>query len=229
MDGDNARIIDPPNDVDVLPMAELMAMWDGIGIGVSKEATAAWPLRFGAYLDAAILLGSLAILVGLQWRYRSSDQSFRFDRCLRLVLWAGLMGISVDFLSDTGLLRHSVAVAQVATNHFEIDTAEVDSDSTYAAMSSGGAIIDARLAMDYRDGHIPGAKSLPVVSGLVQRSRVLSDIDKTRLVIVYCQSDRCTWAKAIAADLYYRGYRNLAVFKGGFHEWQQRFPDRVER
>ena len=84
----------------------------------------------------------------------------------------------------------------------------------------GVAIIDARIPGDYQAGHLPGAVNLPVYAGLVERGRILSTIGPRDRVIVYCQSAECHWSYAVASDLVFRGYRGVAVYPGGWREWE---------
>jgi len=75
--------------------------------------------------------------------------------------------------------------------------------------------IDVRTPEEYAEGHVPGAKSLPL-SELEQR---LTEVPKDRRVYLYCHSGRRS-AKA-AALLAGHGYHNIENVLGGIQAWKQ--------
>lgn len=76
------------------------------------------------------------------------------------------------------------------------------------------APIDLRPEEEYRKGHVPGARSLPLSE---LRSR-FEEVPKTGLVVLYCA---CPLREIEAAYHFLRGlsYRNLAVMDEGFSVW----------
>lgn len=83
--------------------------------------------------------------------------------------------------------------------------------------------IDLSPAEEYRKGHLPGARSLPLKE-LLDR---FQEIPKTGLVVLYCS---CPPANPAGAYLILRekGYRNIRAMEEGFSEWVKRgYP--VER
>ena len=40
-----ARIVDPPTAVQLIPFADLLSLWDGVGLVVSREPVNAWSMR----------------------------------------------------------------------------------------------------------------------------------------------------------------------------------------
>ncbi len=85
------------------------------------------------------------------------------------------------------------------------------------------ATVDLRPVEDYRKGHLPGARSLPL-SELATRFEEIPTVD---LVVLYCE---CPTSEAENAYRFLRehGYRNLGVMRDGFDVWVKRgYP--VER
>ena len=79
------------------------------------------------------------------------------------------------------------------------------------------ATVDLRPVEDYRKGHLPGARSLPL-GELRARFEEVPTID---LVVLYCE---CPPSDAESAYRFLRehGYRNLSVMREGFDAWVKR-------
>ena len=77
-------------------------------------------------------------------------------------------------------------------------------------------LIDVREPTEFDNGHILGARNIPL-SQLKQR---LVEVRQDQPVYLYCQSGaRSTRAAKI---LYKKGYRDLNQLKGGFKKWTGR-------
>lgn len=224
VDGSQARILDPPHPPQHLPFAELLSIWDGTGLVVSKAPVSSWRLRLTSWLEYAVISGFcfvgialLALLVG-RWRWAEY-------RLVRLGLMAGsgvLMALVFHLVSSEGFFSNRNALAQVQVVHFrpQVETVTVEQVAESLGRSDV-TLIDARYPQDFHRGHLPRAINLPIYAGLVDRSRVLAAVPRTHQVIVYCQSDRCGWGEQIAADLYFRGYRRIYLFPGGWAAWEE--------
>ena len=78
----------------------------------------------------------------------------------------------------------------------------------------GAALIDVRTPQEYRDGHIPGSKNVPLQS-LEEVGDVVADLDTP--VFVYCYSGaRSRQATAMLSRMGYRNVKNL----GGISAWK---------
>jgi rhodanese-related sulfurtransferase len=83
--------------------------------------------------------------------------------------------------------------------------------------------IDLRSADEFRQGHLPGARSLPM-DELTAR---FQEVPRQDLVVLYCD---CARSEVEVAYWFLRrqGWRNLSVLEPGFTAWGQRgYP--VER
>jgi rhodanese-related sulfurtransferase len=87
--------------------------------------------------------------------------------------------------------------------------------------------IDARLAADYERGHLDGAISVPVDANDTLRQKRTSALPKNSRIVLYCQSAGCKFAERVAVRLLDDGFTNLAIFKGGWTEWTEKYgtPD----
>jgi len=75
-------------------------------------------------------------------------------------------------------------------------------------------LIDVREPAEYRSGHIPGAKNIP----LSQLKKRLHEIPKDRRLLLYCRSGMRS--KTAAKILLRHDYKNLAHLGGGIAAWR---------
>ena len=81
--------------------------------------------------------------------------------------------------------------------------------------------VDARSAEEFSQGHIPGALLLNEDQWQQLLDGFLEQWDFDRMVVVYCNSDRCDASKAVAARLKqeFEELENIYVLKGGWQVW----------
>lgn len=89
---------------------------------------------------------------------------------------------------------------------------EIDIDQTAAALEDGGALIDVRKTEEYAEGHVPGARNLPMG---VLTSR-LDELDRTAPVHVICASGNRS--AAMVDLLTAQGFVAVNV-RGGTQAW----------
>jgi rhodanese-related sulfurtransferase len=79
-------------------------------------------------------------------------------------------------------------------------------------MRQGAILLDVREAPEWRAGHAPGARHIPL-SHLPAR---LKDLPPQRTVVTVCRSGH---RSALAAKLLARQGREVASLSGGMHAW----------
>ncbi|MBI2502615.1 MAG: metalloregulator ArsR/SmtB family transcription factor [Candidatus Latescibacteria bacterium] len=83
-------------------------------------------------------------------------------------------------------------------------------------LQEGSAVVlDVRPEVEYRAGHIPGARSIPI-SELQARLR---EIPKSREIVAYCRGPYCVFADEAVALLRAKGYR-VRRFEQGLPDWR---------
>jgi rhodanese-related sulfurtransferase len=87
-------------------------------------------------------------------------------------------------------------------------------------MKHGAILVDCRYKPDFELGAIDGAISVPVDLGLGEFQRILANVEKDADVVVYCQSPQCSFSHYSATMLAGAGFKNIAVFEGGFEAWE---------
>jgi rhodanese-related sulfurtransferase/DNA-binding HxlR family transcriptional regulator len=77
-------------------------------------------------------------------------------------------------------------------------------------------VVDVRPEAEYRAGHIPGARSVPVE----ELQRRLRSLPKDHAVVAYCRGPYCVYADEAVRLLRKRGY-DARRLEDGFPEWRQ--------
>jgi len=118
------------------------------------------------------------------------------------------------------------AFVSLPFSSFQKDSKNVTSyirtvDRTYVekTIKNGGAIlIDARTGFQFNAGHIPGAINIPY-----NNNRLLEFYNKhgleTKPLIVYCSDPNCPAAEILSRELANIGYKNIALYAGGWKDW----------
>ena len=91
-------------------------------------------------------------------------------------------------------------------------------EEAYTLYVSGDALfLDARPEQDYGYSHIAGAMSAPYTT--VKTLKPILDLDRNRLIVVYCSSSSCPMAEVLATRLDELLFRRVYIFSGGLKEW----------
>jgi len=81
-------------------------------------------------------------------------------------------------------------------------------------------IVDAREPDEFGAGHIPGAVSLPYDEVASEPERLVALDPGGRPIVVYCGGGGCELSTSLAYDLVEAGHDRVAVYVGGFPEWE---------
>ncbi len=93
-------------------------------------------------------------------------------------------------------------------------------DQTRAIVDQGIYVLfDARHAIDYNEGHIPGALSFPYdeIDTAFQSAQMY--LIPEQPILTYCSGDACDDSFELALFLKEQGYTNMTLFAGGFNAW----------
>lgn len=90
----------------------------------------------------------------------------------------------------------------------------VSPQTAKAALDSGSMLIDVRESHEYRAGHAPGAKLIPLGS----LESKFHEIPKEREILVVCQSGM---RSAQAASILARAGYKVSNVSGGMSNWQR--------
>ena len=89
------------------------------------------------------------------------------------------------------------------------------------AKDKGVLFCDARAKAEYDQGHIPGAIPLPAGEFDKFYAQHLKRIKKAKKLVTYCHGIGCRLSEKAANSLVDKGYKNVAVFFGGWPQWSE--------
>ncbi len=168
-----AKIFNPPEPVNLIAFAELAPRWDGNGLIVSAEpidlGTIVGPARKLFITYAAI---AVAIILIVRWAKRWLPERILNSRRkllglsaaqgATLVIAALLCGMMYHFANGEGLLANANGTASIKQAHLGNFVPKISEKKVHKLLDTGTVFIDARLARDYKAGHLEGAISVPV-------------------------------------------------------------------
>jgi len=97
---------------------------------------------------------------------------------------------------------------------------ELQLNEAYEYFQHRSAIfIDARTSLEYNEGHIPQAVSIPLQSFDYQ-TPILVDFPMNQMMITYCEGESCSESIDLAMHLNEIGFTNVCIYIGGWEEWQ---------
>ena len=139
---------------------------------------------------------------GLNVIYRlAAPEVFNLWRTLRDLGTARLA--EVDRLVETFLTDRSRLAA-------------IDLDELTRLVADGSVtLLDVRPVVEYRHGHIPEARSIPVE----ELEHRLAELPRDRDVVAYCRGPYCVFSDEAAQLLQTHGFR-VRRFEQGFPEWR---------
>jgi rhodanese-related sulfurtransferase len=82
--------------------------------------------------------------------------------------------------------------------------------------------VDARSALRFAAGHIPGAVSIPSTDFDAAFARLKARLPANAATVVYCEAADCDESDIVLDQLVKRGYTKLMHFKAGMQAWEDR-------
>ncbi|HEX8996946.1 MAG TPA: metalloregulator ArsR/SmtB family transcription factor [Ktedonobacterales bacterium] len=138
---------------------------------------------------------------GLHVRYRLADPSVYH-------LWAALRDTGTAQLAEIDRLADTYL-------HDRRALEPISREELLSRLGDGATVVlDVRPALEYQQGHVAGARSIPV-DELEAR---LGDLDPARDVVAYCRGPYCVFADEAVSLLRAKGMRAYR-YAEGFPEW----------
>ena len=82
-------------------------------------------------------------------------------------------------------------------------------------------VLDVRWPDIYDLGHIPGALNFPLDYFEEEKKKLVSKITPEDEILVYCAGVACHDSHTFATRLVEMGFAHVAVYAGGFAEWEE--------
>lgn len=229
MENGLAKVVDAPHKPELIPVADVLARWDGVGLYVSDQAPYAGTLKAQAICTgenlalAACLLVLVSLLRRVSRRHCVGPDAVRpsWQLAGMILVVAGGLAVTWHTLAEDGYVRNPVAIRTVVQQHRPSFLPKLTIPELEQSLKDPNVVvIDARYPRDFESGHVPGAINVPVFTTQVERRKLLADLPKGTRVIVYCQSEGCQFDETLGAALYAEGIENVALFPGGIRQWE---------
>jgi rhodanese-related sulfurtransferase len=205
---DRVTIYDPPRHRSEISVAELLAVWDGYGIVVTKEnETKPIPIPYDWIFVTAIV----GMTYGLMRRRWSP---------IGAIAVCGLVGGLAWGLLPQGTIGKPHATGMITSQYFPRALRELTYEEFRADRTAERSIcVDARPNESFAALTVPGSVNIPVNASLLQLHDLTSNYPRERPMIVFCMSKSCGWADAVANQLVHLGFREVAIYRGGVADW----------
>lgn len=109
--------------------------------------------------------------------------------------------------------------------HPDVPWVEIGYADVRSLYDRNSLFIDARRSDAYTDGHIAGARSLPVwEADIDERVKAIysEGLDQEKPIVIYCSGGHCEDSHMLAQKLWGLSFNNVLVYKDGFPDWKQR-------
>jgi rhodanese-related sulfurtransferase len=115
------------------------------------------------------------------------------------------------------------APQQRFTPNPDVASREISSADAWAAFQLKVPFLDARRSDDFAQGHVAGARSVPVweADADARLTRFEAERNPAPLapIVLYCGGGGCEDSHLLARKLVTLGYRNLLIYRDGFPDW----------
>lgn len=137
-----------------------------------------------------------------------------------IVLLGVVLGLSFNGRLLMNVFSGRLPQAQVETGPRSLYPVPADLTEVRELVASGAVLVDARAVELYADGHLPGARSLPLgeMDEHIEAFRLAVPTDA--VVITYCNGYGCPDSFDQGVRLLAAGWRDVRVYEGGYPEWR---------
>ncbi len=227
-----ARIFDPPRHVEDVAYSDLLALWDGTAIRITRAEERGHDL-IDSLASVQWLISCLVPPLALVIVFRSTSQllptpklgsptiSGTIAQVLLILGAAAACGHVVHYASSVGFGRNWRALSEAIGGPLTAAPApEVSLKMlTHWISCNAVSVVDARPPRMLLGGCIPGSVNLPVDASLGELDDALRRIPHGKRIVVYCQGGECEWDLIVAARLRMHGYEDVRVFTPGWRGW----------
>lgn len=205
--------------------AEFLAIWNGVGVCVARGGPS--PVS-AIWLGRVLVLLGIALVAVVAMRMRPARCSVApaglrswFGQAAGLL--AGSLALAVLGNSVFGdLANHSRGAALATASRGEVSYKPGTlKDARRASASDDVLLVDARFEPDYRLGTIANAVNIPVSASHWEIETFVEDLPRTTPVVVFCQSNTCSFDEKVASELTSLGFSDVTVCDEGWAEYQK--------
>ncbi len=130
------------------------------------------------------------------------------------------IGAKMAEAAKTGNYSYLFTAIDAKEEIYKIDFVE----AKYLFDSGKAVFVDARSPAEYEESHVKGAVLLPPSATPDELERLKRKLNN-KILVTYCHGTGCHLADKTALKLYEAGYRNIAIFFGGWPKWtEHKYP-----
>lgn len=96
----------------------------------------------------------------------------------------------------------------------------INTDTAKFLINKGHSLIDVRGAVDFNNGHIPGASHLPVKNEVFSPDNLRKIVAQDQAVIFYCNGIHCMGSSIATKRAIEWGWTNVFYYRDGFEGWK---------
>jgi rhodanese-related sulfurtransferase len=225
-------IFDPPNPAEIVEYGDIFAFSSGLGIVVSPKPA----VSYLYWADKLELTAWMVLIVFCLWTAAFFRKFVWFGHSVifqlsSLATIALLVVAAQQILPWSSILRDWVSLGHYREIYQPVrELGSLNIEQLRAKLDANEInLVDARLPEAYGFGHLPGAVNWPIDASSIEARKAMRQLNPAKPVAVYCQSENCSWGEMIGSRLGMRGIADVYVFKGGWQEWQQKFPSLSKR
>jgi len=157
----------------------------------------------------------------------------RFSRLIAGALILSMPLAAAPLRADGPIVTLTPTVIQTPLSYPPVTPDPSFIDATYATkwphitlaetqrllLKKGTVLVDGRSMSEWEQSHLKGALPLPL--GDFEKNYPIYEkkLKKAKIIIAYCHGKGCHLSDSVALDLVNKGYKNVAVFWGGYPEW----------
>jgi rhodanese-related sulfurtransferase/uncharacterized membrane protein YphA (DoxX/SURF4 family) len=128
----------------------------------------------------------------------------------------GLGVLTVAMLGGSFFYGASLASANGATANGQVKIISVAEVKALLDSKADFVLVDVRAEQDYKEGHVPGAISIPLH---LIKDRA-GELPKNKDIVVYCESNQCGSSRAAVQQLLDLGFSRVSDMKDGIWGWE---------
>jgi rhodanese-related sulfurtransferase len=215
-----AKIVDDDGVIALVPIAEILARWDGLALAVHVDAS---PLGNYSGVELSNRLSWFALILGITACFTFLPAKFETKTIVFVVFASGVMICFVSIWNHAPMATNRNSVGYLVTGHLGNRFERVEFGELSRLLednpSIGIFLVDARFASDSKWGSIPSSINIPVDSNRTEIARKVKGIPLARPVVVYCLSDQCGFDQAIANKLAAFGFKDIRLYEPGWQGW----------
>lgn len=220
MAGQRVTIADGADGIASWTTAELLTSWRGDGIVITRAAKAdVYAAIFSQNCTNALKIVFLILIV----HFVGNIRQVRLNNLAGLIvlLTGTLVGTFFsNYLSGAGIANPDNRTSLVFTEHLigfrslsEVSPEQLHNDPSLAYL-----LIDSRFQGDYRRGTIQGAINIPVTFTREDFDKSLHGVERSRMLVVFCQNRKCGFSRSVANRLIKMGFENVKLLDRGVDE-----------